>query len=308
MSEAIPGVTVSLRELVMMRALAVNAKLGGGKYTGGSGAGSHRSVLHGRGLEFDEVRAYQAGDDIRTIDWRVTARRGKPHTKLYREERERPVYLVVDLQPGMFFGTRRQFKSVLVSRIAALAAWTASMAGDRVGGVVLSGKKCSVIPPRSRNAGVLALLNNLVSQQPSSPEDLQKGRIDEGVARLRHIVNPGSVILILSDFVDLGEDGKKTIVSLTRKNDVFAGFAYDPLEAGPPDSGRYRFGTPASQVMVDTSDIAVKRIWRKGFALRLEFIQELSRRSAMSFAAISTHADAVQAFQSHFRFSPRKYS
>src|SRR6202012_43382 len=99
-------------------------------------AGAHRSAHRGRGLEFQEVRPYVSGDDPRTIDWRVTARRGRPHTKLFREERERPVWLLVDLQPGLFFGTRRQLKSALAVRTAALLAWIASLDDDRVGAVI----------------------------------------------------------------------------------------------------------------------------------------------------------------------------
>lgn len=107
--------------------------------------GAHRSAQRGRGLEFEEVRPYAAGDDARTIDWRVTARRGKPHTKLFREERERPVWIVADLQPGLLFGSRRQFKSTLLLHAAALLGWVAALGGDRVGAVVSDG----AAPPAS---------------------------------------------------------------------------------------------------------------------------------------------------------------
>src|SRR5690348_9135392 len=137
--------------------------------------GAHRSSFRGRGLEFQEVRPYVAGDDPRSIDWRVTARRGRPHTKLFHEERERPVWVLVDLHAGLFFGTRRQLKSSVALRAAALFAWAASMGGDRVGAVIAGaarGKAAApvrVLPPRAREAGVLPILETLIELQPTAP-------------------------------------------------------------------------------------------------------------------------------------------
>jgi hypothetical protein len=143
----------------------------------------------------------------------------------------------------------------------------------------------------------------LVSRQPLQPEEVGENRINEGIARLNHMAHPGSVILLLSDFMGLEDEGKKAIIGLTRKSDVFSGFIYDPLEESPPAAGRYRFGTPSDQVQVDTAAAAAKNIWRKGFAYRMEHVQELSRRSSMSFAAISTEMEAKKVIQQYFRFS-----
>src|ERR1700749_174237 len=128
-------------------------------------SGAHRSTQRGRGLEFPEVRPYVSGDDPRTIDWRVTARRGRPHTKLFREERERPVWLLADLNAAMFFGSRRQMKSAVVLRAAALLAWTAAANGDRVGAVVVGTSSCKFVPPRAREGGVLPVLATLLEMQ-----------------------------------------------------------------------------------------------------------------------------------------------
>ena len=132
--------------------------------------GGHRSAQRGRGLEFEEVRAYVSGDDARTIDWRVTARRGKPHTKLFREERERPVWIVADLHPGLFFGSKRQFKSAVLLQAAALLAWVAAQGGDRVGAIIADGGSSPhILSPRGREAGVLPILQALVESQPRAP-------------------------------------------------------------------------------------------------------------------------------------------
>jgi len=306
MNSAVDGVTVSLNELVRLQGLARHLKLADSGKTISLRAGPHLSRQQGRGLEFDEVRLYQAGDDIRSIDWRVTARRGRPHTKLYREERERPVFIFVDLQPTMFFGTRRQFKSVLACRLAALMAWTASFEGDRVGGVVASQEKCSVLPPRSRRAGVLTLLNKLVSQQPTKPDDIPKNRLDEWLGRLNQINQPGSTIIVLSDFSGLGHEGKYLLARLSRKSRVTIVFIYDPLEADPPNKGRYRLGSPETQVRVDLSSMAARRSWRSDFAGRLGDLQELSRRTSMSLLEVSTKLEAHKVIQQGFNRGKRQ--
>jgi uncharacterized protein (DUF58 family) len=139
----------TLEDLLVLRAVARGWSLHAQMSARAALLGSHRSAYHGRGLEFQEVRPYVAGDDPRSIDWRVTARRGRPHTKLFQEERERPVWLLVDLHAGLFFGSRRQLKSTVALRAAALFAWAASMGGDRVGAVIAGAPDGTAGTPRS---------------------------------------------------------------------------------------------------------------------------------------------------------------
>src|ERR1700689_2185101 len=159
----------ALEELLALRAAARTLSLRAQGPARALLLGSHRSAHHGRGLEIEEVRPYVAGDDPRSIDWRVTARRGRVHTKLFREERERPVWLLVDLQPGMFFGSRIQMKSALAVRAAALLAWIAVAGGDWIGAVIRNGAQTRCLPPRTREAGVLPLLTELIALQPRAP-------------------------------------------------------------------------------------------------------------------------------------------
>ena len=128
-----------LDELVVLRGAARDLAMRIRQPAAAQLQGAHRSAHRGRGLEFDEVRVYAAGDDARTIDWRVTARRGRPHTKLFREERERQVWLLADLHPGLYFGSRRQLKSALLLRAAAWLAWITVDSGDRLGAVITRG-------------------------------------------------------------------------------------------------------------------------------------------------------------------------
>jgi len=132
----------------------------------------------GRGIDFEETRIYQPGDDIRTMDWRVTARTGKPHTKVYREERERPTFFLVDYNPSMFFGSKVAFKSVIAAKTAAILAWAAAREGNRVGGLVFSGNLLRTTPLKASSHGVLPLLKSLanVSSPPRYPSTMQNNR------------------------------------------------------------------------------------------------------------------------------------
>ncbi len=132
-----------------MRLSARNIKLDSRLYAIAETAGNRQSRFRGRGIDFQESRNYQPGDDIRTMDWRVTARTGRPHTKVFQEERERPIIIVIDCNPSMFFGTRVAFKAVIAARLAALIAWAAIRNGDRIGAVSVWPRRS----PRCRASG-----------------------------------------------------------------------------------------------------------------------------------------------------------
>ncbi len=198
-----PGAMIvpDLAELTALRGAARGLSLRARRPAMAQLQGGHRSAQRGRGLEFEEVRLYTAGDDARNIDWRVTARRGRTHTKLFREERERPVWLVADMHPGLYFGSRRQFKSSVLLRAAAMLGWAAAMGGDRVGAVLsLPASAPLISPPRAREAGVLPVLQALVESQPTGPGLTTPGGLHDAVSALRPLLQPGSLVLSLSDF------------------------------------------------------------------------------------------------------------
>ena len=182
--------------------------------------GSHRSAQRGRGLEFEEVRPYAPGDDARNIDWRVTARCGRPHTKLFREERERPVWLLADLHPGLYFGSRRQLKSALLLRAAALLAWVAVLGGDRLGALIATGKgQPRIFPPRGREAGVLPVLEALVEAQPQAPTVPDAASLNAALIALRPLLQPGNLVLVLSDFSGLDERTEAALAALAARSE-----------------------------------------------------------------------------------------
>ncbi|HVS77849.1 MAG TPA: DUF58 domain-containing protein [Steroidobacteraceae bacterium] len=276
-----------LAELLALRGAAHGLSLHGRKATRVTLLGVHSSAQRGRGLEFQEVRPYVAGDDPRNIDWRVTARRGRPHTKLFREERERPVWLLVDLQPGLFFGTRRQLKSALVLRTAALLAWVASLGGDRVGAVIAhDGAQTRILPARARQTGVLPLLDALLQCQPRAPAQPSPLAMEEALRALLPLVRPGNLILAVSDFAGLREEAVSLWTALAAHSDLRLFWVTDALEEeGLPD-GRFRVGLPGRLRLLEGA--RVRDRWRQAWREREARIAALSQRVAAPVVRLDT--------------------
>jgi len=202
--------------------------------------GSVRSHFRGRGLDFEEVRHYHPGDDTRTIDWRVTARTGVTHTKLFREERERPVFVAIDQRRSMAFGSHQCFKSVQAAEVAALLGWAALRQSDRIGGLVFNDQQHEEVRPKRSQHSILQLLhqidnfNNalLQSEHTDSPN-----QINDIALELRQIARPGSALFIISDFHGLNEIGLQQLYQLKRHNDVTAIVISDPMESQLPSKG-----------------------------------------------------------------------
>jgi uncharacterized protein (DUF58 family) len=276
-----------LEELLAMRGAAHGLSLRGGKAARAILVGTHSSALRGRGLEFQEVRPYVAGDDPRNIDWRVTARRGRPHTKLFREERERPVWLLVDLQPGLFFGSRRQLKSAVVARAAALLAWIASLRGDRVGAVIAHGAALTrILPARARQSGVLPLLEALVQSQPKAPGQPSPLALEQALRALLPLARPGSQILAVSDFAGLRAEADSLWTGLAAHSDLRLFWVTDPLEEEGLPNGRYRAGLPGRLRILEGA--RVRESWRQAWREREARITALSQRNAAPLVRLDT--------------------
>ena len=189
--------------------------------------------MRGRGVDFVETRCYQSVDDIRCMDWRVTARTGKPHVKLYQTERERPILFATDLSHSLFFGTQVAFKSVIAAKITAMLAWTAVQQGDCTGGVVFNNTMHHCIRPASRKRGVLPLLNAL-SQTTMQKPLTQNNNFNTALSQLVPIARPGSLVFIISDFVNFDEKATHYLSQLRSHSDVICIFIYDNIEEQAP--------------------------------------------------------------------------
>ena len=254
--------------------------------------GTYLSRFKGRGMEFDETRPYMPGDDIRTLDWRVTARTGRPHTKLFREERERNIILWVDYRAPMHFATQGLFKSVLASQVAAMLAWSARFQGDRLGCLAFTETGHKELRPQSGNQAVLNLIGVLsdysaLRVEASSPNDRSQGMLN-ALIRLRRVTHPGSLLVLISDFRDLEASCKLHFSTLARNNDLILFRIFDRLEAELPIAGRYRISDGIKSLLLDTSNKTERRAYKERFESSCNSLAEICRKYRMHLLTCST--------------------
>ena len=293
------GAYSDLAELVRLRYGAQDLKLKKQRKTFSPLIGPHQSRFRGRGIEFDEVRVYQAGDDVRNIDWRVTARSGRPHTKLFHEERERPVLLLVDQGLPMFFGSKNCFKSVMAAHVAALLAWAAFQQNDRVGGMVFSGAERVEIRPKRSAKTVLQLLRDIDIFNRRLNRQVPPAGVGlcEALEELRRITRPGSNIFVISDFRNCHGEGKKHLHQLSRHNDISAVQIYDPLEQHLPPSGSYSVTDGKSRAQLFTGDRHLRDRYRQNFDQKTETLKQLLSPMGIPLLQVSTQDSPLQYFR-----------
>ena len=289
------GVEVSVDDLIGLRFRAQRLELGIARRARHSMTGAHGSRFRGRGMEFAESRIYQPGDDVRSIDWRVTARTGRPHTKLFQEERERPVILLVDLGASMFFGTRTAYKSVLAAETAALIAWAAMHGGDRVGALVAGRSHHLELEPVSGRRGVLRVLRALatLSRQVDNDEE-QRTTLGNSLLRARHVARPGSLLVVISDFYDLDEDATGHLSRMRQHNDMLACWIHDRLEIEPPPPGRYEVSDGWQTATLDTVSRRARARYAASFGAHFEQLRATLGRLAIPLLPIATGDDVAE--------------
>lgn len=261
--------------------------------------GAYVSHFRGRGMEFDESRPYQPGDDPRSIDWRVTARSTTAYTKLFREERERPVLVVVDLRSSMHFATRGCFKSVNACRAAALIAWAAHHRGDRLGGLIFSDTDHRELKPKLGRQSALRFVHQLADHPgwTEKPADDSEEALTRSLASLRRVVRPGSLVVLLSDFQGFGRQAQSYISTIARHNEVLAMHLSDPIERQLPPPGRYRLVSGDDELGIDTVAAAARKDYREAFAKRAGELDRFCHRYGIHLMPLSTEDDPVAALQ-----------
>lgn len=197
-------------------------------------SGRKRSRLRGRGLDFDELRHYRPGDDIRNIDWRVTNRTGKPHVRVYTEERDRPVIVVVDQRLPMFFGSQQKMKSVVAAEVAAITAWRVLGVGDRIGAILFNDSKTIVARPTRNERRVMGWLGDLTAMNNDLSVTARRGSNPDALAQalgmLERNVGHDYLVVLISDFYGWNDATLRTIRRISRHNDIICSLIYDPLE------------------------------------------------------------------------------
>lgn len=242
--------------------------------------GSRLSKLRGRGVDFAEVRAYQPGDDVRTIDWRVTARKNKPHTKVFREERERLTLVMVDQTQSMFFGSRVRLKSVAAAEVAATIAWQGLRHNDRVGGMVLGNREARLHKPRRSSAAVARFLSDIAKHNQmltagnySTPQDIVK----EALQRLHRLARQRHRVFCVSDFRPLHEAWEEGLRTLARRNELVVVQVFDPLEAELPRADQYTVTDGINRLQFDAGNPALRQRYSADFGAHHKALQALCR-------------------------------
>jgi len=262
--------------------------------------GQYLSTFKGRGMEFDESRPYQPGDDIRAMDWRVTARTGKAHSKIFREERERPVLLWVDYRQPMFFGTQQHFKSVLAAKIAGLLAWSTAHHGDRLGGLIFSETSHIELRPARGKSASLHFIKQLAQHsawQNAADKSADIKSAADALARLQRVSKPGSLIFLISDFRNMDDLSWSQISKLSRNADVILISINDPLEQQLPPAGNYKISDGEKELSLNTYNKNQRREYQQRFLNQQEQLQNTCRKMGMHYLSISTADDTLSILQ-----------
>lgn len=297
------GGVVTLEQLLLQRFAARTLDYATQKKSIAGISGLHMSKMRGRGIDFEEFRPYQPGDDIRLIDWRVTARTGRPFTKVFREERERPVIITVDQTHNMFFGSQVAFKSVIAAQTAALFAWLAIDNGDRVGGLVYSDTNANMVRPRRSRKSAMHLINYLHDYNHRLTQNHGEGRTPDpefrpglayALGQIRRITKPGSTLYVISDFATMDDEAMRYLYQLSRHNNVVCVFIYDALEEMLPVPGLYTITDGSRRGALNTFNGKVRERYRAQFRSRVEGLQAELDTLQIPFIRMRTNQMVVE--------------
>ena len=255
-------------------------------------SGRKRSRLRGRGLDFDELRHYRPGDNIRTMDWRVTNRTGKPHVRVYTEERDRPVIVVVDQRLPMFFGSEKKMKSVIAAEIAALTAWRVLSSGDRIGAILFNDTRAlEKKPSRSEKKimnwfGELVTMNNDLSVAPGHKSN--PAALTEALQLLERSVGHDYLVVLISDFYGWNDATLKTIRRISQHNDIICSLIYDPLERGISRAHNLIIRDGRYQLEIDPTEHNIGDRFEEKFNSSVAHVQNDLRRHNIPILSVNT--------------------
>ncbi|MCX6268197.1 MAG: DUF58 domain-containing protein [Bacteroidetes bacterium] len=260
-------------------------------------SGQYHSVFKGRGMAFSEVREYQPGDDIRNIDWNVTARFNHPYIKVFDEERELTVMLLIDVSASNQFGTKKTFKQEVITEIAAVLAFSAIQNNDKVGVIFFSKTVEKFIPPKKGTSHILRIIRELIEFKPQQ----QGTNLTEPLRYLTNAIKKRCTAFLLSDFLDRGFEDAIKIAN--KKHDLIAVRVYDEREIELPDVGliRARDAESEKQLWIDSSDRRVRRQYNNWYKAHNDYIAETFLKSGVDVARIGTDQDYIKPLLGLFR-------
>jgi len=255
-------------------------------------SGRKRSRLRGRGLDFEELRHYRPGDDIRNMDWRVTNRTGKPHVRVYTEERDRPVILIVDQRLSMFFGSRLKMKSVMAAELAALSAWRVLDQGDRVGGILFNDHGISQVKPSRSKGNLMAMLGGLSDMnralKADSSDQPRPQQLPAALDVAERMAGHDYLLVIISDFDGWDEKALASIKRMAQHNDLIAALIFDPLEQNISDASNLVVSDGQFQLQLDPHKAELGERFEASFHSGVQDLQSELRKHGMPVLTINT--------------------
>ncbi len=291
------GAYVQLRDLVRLRYQARGFSYLPAQPVNSVLAGRKRSRLRGRGLDFDELRHYRPGDDIRTMDWRVTHRTRTPFVRVYTEERDRPVWVVVDQRLAMFFGSRYQMKSVAAAQAAALTAWRVIGVGDRVGALLFNDRHTTLHPPSRSPGPLLGWLEQLVTMNNALVADATEPSNPEALGAALHTVSRylthDSLVIVISDFDGWSDDCLTAIKAMRQSNDVITGLISDPLERSLVSADKLVVSDGAYQLQVEAEKTEAEARFSGRFNAQVTSLGDTLKRHGIPLIPLTTESDVA---------------
>lgn len=260
-------------------------------------SGEYNSAFKGKGMSFSEVRSYQYGDDVRNIDWNVTARTGEPHVKIFEEERELTVMLLLDLSGSSFFGTKNGFKSDILLEISALLSFSAINNNDKVGAIIFTDRIEKFIPPKKGKQHILYIIRELINIQPVG----KKTNIGNALRYFSNVIKRRSICFLITDFID--EDYQTSLKVASRKHDLIAIRLFDPMEENLPQAGILPIidNESGKKIWLDTSSSMVQRIFNEEVRKKMTYLEKVIRNSQADLVTISTNSDYVKILMDFFQ-------
>lgn len=291
------GVHATLEELLDMRYYLKELSLFNSNNRRSPLVGSHHSKLRGRGIDFDQVRTYLPGDDIRSIDWRVTARTQQAHTKVFHEERERPVFLLAEQTKQLFLGTNSSLKSVVTARLTSFLGWAALDNNDRIGGLVFNEDQQRLVRPRLSKRSLLQLIGYLhqMNQQLNSATltSTQPNTLFTALKQAKQALRPGSLLFVIVDERSLDAACYQILQHLSVHLDIVLLPVYDPLDHRLPRAGLLRFAQNNKELILDTNNTKLRNAYEQQAKERQQFWKELAKKIGAKLLPINTQDDVI---------------
>jgi len=291
-----PGVYANLDDLIRIQFKARNFSFLPQQPVSSILSGRYASRLRGRGLNFEEIRRYLPGDDIRTMDWKVTARTRSPHVRVYTEEKDRAVVLIVDQRINMFFGTRDRLKSVTAAELAALGAWRAVDVGDRVGAVVFNDTEIVDIRPQRSQKTVMSILGTVVRMNHALQADAQAepnpGMLNRALEKVLQLVPHDALVVMISDYFGVDEQTEQLTAQMAEHNDVLALLVHDPIRLQPAEQ-RVTVSDGSLQMEIDFADKHIREKITENYYEEQQNITHFLSRLAAPLLMVSNEGDVV---------------